>query len=184
MAGNRLRRQAITTMMDFPDLAVSANGGVALYHNEGDGTFKDVTDAAGIHGDGLALGVTFIDYDHDGDLDLYVTRFSDFPLEVPGRPFSFPAGTPRAGQHPLAQQRKRHFHGLDEGAGAGRKRAFGGRNRKRREQRSGRSISSCPAGRKLPSFSSISTKERFAQASPWAAEMPGPTAGIAGARLR
>ncbi|MGA6956246.1 MAG: FG-GAP-like repeat-containing protein, partial [Candidatus Acidiferrales bacterium] len=76
-----------------PDLAVTINGGVMLFHNEGNGTFKEVTEAAGLKTDPqpdvLALGVTFIDYDHDGDLDLYVTRFNAFSLENPGQPFAF-----------------------------------------------------------------------------------------------
>jgi tetratricopeptide (TPR) repeat protein len=80
-----------------PDLAVSLLGRVALYHNEGKGRFKDVTAEAGIHVDGLPLGMSFIDYDHDGDLDLYVTRFNDFPLDVPSQPFTFPPGTKPAG---------------------------------------------------------------------------------------
>ena len=49
-----------------------------LLHNEKNGTFKDVTEAAGIvrrAASGLQLGLTFIDYDHDGDLDLYVTHY-------------------------------------------------------------------------------------------------------------
>ena len=74
-----------------PDLAVTINGRVLLFHNEGNGTFKDVTEAAGLktdpQSDVLALGVTFIDYDHDGDLDLYVTRFNDFPLDESGAAF-------------------------------------------------------------------------------------------------
>src|SRR5207237_8972524 len=42
------------------------------------GQFNDGTEAAGIRSDGLYLGLTFIDYDHDGDLDLFVTRTTGF----------------------------------------------------------------------------------------------------------
>jgi tetratricopeptide (TPR) repeat protein len=54
----------------FVDLAVSRGDGILLLHNQKNGTFKDVAAAAGIKGDGIE-GLTFIDYDHDGDLDLY-----------------------------------------------------------------------------------------------------------------
>jgi len=54
----------------FTDLAVSAPRGILLLHNEKNGTFKDVAPAAGIRYLG-STGLTFIDYDHDGDLDLY-----------------------------------------------------------------------------------------------------------------
>ena len=54
----------------FTDLAVSFYEGILLLHNEKDGTFKDVAGAAGIKSVGID-GLTFIDYDHDGDLDLY-----------------------------------------------------------------------------------------------------------------
>ena len=47
----------------------------ALYRNNGDWTFTDVTDAAGVGDPGFALGGTAGDYDDDGDLDLYVTNF-------------------------------------------------------------------------------------------------------------
>lgn len=43
-----------------------------LYHNNGDGTFSDVTDKAGVRGDGYDMGVAVGDYDNDGRPDLYV----------------------------------------------------------------------------------------------------------------
>jgi len=54
----------------FSDLAVSDFEGMLLLHNEKNGTFKDVAAASGIKSIGIN-GLTFIDYDHDGDLDLY-----------------------------------------------------------------------------------------------------------------
>ena len=47
---------------------------ILLLHNEKNGSFKDMTDAAGITGADENAALTFIDYDHDGDLDLYLTR--------------------------------------------------------------------------------------------------------------
>src|SRR5262245_19826953 len=46
----------------------------ALYRNKGDGTFEDVTDKAGVGlGDRVCVAATFVDYDNDGLLDLFVT---------------------------------------------------------------------------------------------------------------
>lgn len=47
----------------------------ALYRNQGNGTFVDVTDQAGVAYPGWAMGVVTADYDGDGLLDLYVTCF-------------------------------------------------------------------------------------------------------------
>ena len=47
----------------------------ALYQNNGDGTFRDVTQAAGVPGTGYGLGCAWGDYDNDGFPDLYVTQF-------------------------------------------------------------------------------------------------------------
>ena len=45
-----------------------------LYRNNGNGTFTDVTQAAGLAVEGKALGVVAFDYNHDGWLDLYVAN--------------------------------------------------------------------------------------------------------------
>jgi len=45
----------------------------ALYHNNGDGTFTDVTDKAGVGDVGWGMGAVVGDYDNDGFDDLYVT---------------------------------------------------------------------------------------------------------------
>ena len=48
----------------------------ALYHNNGDGTFTDVTDKAGLGGEGhYGQGVAVGDFDNDGWPDLYVTGY-------------------------------------------------------------------------------------------------------------
>jgi hypothetical protein len=45
-----------------------------LYRNEGNNRFTDVSESAGITEKGKALGVTAVDYDHDGRLDLFVAN--------------------------------------------------------------------------------------------------------------
>lgn len=48
----------------------------ALYHNNGDGTFTDVTDKAGVGGEGhYGQGVAIGDFDNDGYPDIYVTGY-------------------------------------------------------------------------------------------------------------
>jgi hypothetical protein len=44
-----------------------------LYRNNGDGTFTDVTESAGLKGIGYSMGVAAGDYDNDGYVDLYIT---------------------------------------------------------------------------------------------------------------
>ncbi len=47
-----------------------------LFRNNGDGTFTDVTEKAGLAGVGYSMGVAAGDYDNDGFVDLYVTGFN------------------------------------------------------------------------------------------------------------
>jgi enediyne biosynthesis protein E4 len=62
------------------DLFVTYYGQSALFHNRSDGTFDDVTDAAGFHVSAPRwdTGCTFFDYDLDGRLDLAVTSYLEF----------------------------------------------------------------------------------------------------------
>jgi tetratricopeptide (TPR) repeat protein len=57
----------------LPDLAVALTDRVILYRNLGHGKFEDVTVKVGITQMNNPRGLTFVDFDHDGDLDLFVT---------------------------------------------------------------------------------------------------------------
>ena len=57
----------------LPDVAVAMSDRVLLFKNHGGGKFTDVTAAAGVQPANQPNGITFVDYDHDGDLDLFVT---------------------------------------------------------------------------------------------------------------
>jgi len=62
------------------DLYVTNFGPSVLYRNNGDGTFTDVTEAAGVK-DGLyAASAAWADYDLDGRPDLYVANYVDFTM--------------------------------------------------------------------------------------------------------
>ena len=55
------------------DLAVALEDGALLFRNLGHGKFQDVTAEAGLAAKNRPAGITFVDYDHDGDLDLFLT---------------------------------------------------------------------------------------------------------------
>src|SRR6266700_1185490 len=52
----------------------------ALYHNNGNGTFTDVTQKAGVGDPRWSTGAAFVDYDNDGKLDLFVSNYVDFDV--------------------------------------------------------------------------------------------------------
>ncbi len=57
------------------DLYVTYYGKNILYHNEGNGTFRDVTARAGVGAGGFSTSAVFADFDGDGLPDLYVARY-------------------------------------------------------------------------------------------------------------
>jgi hypothetical protein len=65
----------------YPDIYVTNFGKNILYHNNGDGTFTDVTAKAGVAAGGWSVSAGFLDYDNDGKLDLFVTRYLDWSVE-------------------------------------------------------------------------------------------------------
>lgn len=62
----------------FTDLYVTSYGQNILYHNNGNGTFTDVTKKSGVAATGWSVSAGFLDYDNDGHLDLFVTRYLDW----------------------------------------------------------------------------------------------------------
>jgi hypothetical protein len=70
----------------------------ALYHNNGDGTFTDVTQRAGVGGEGhYGQGVAVGDFDNDGYPDLYVTGYNYAILYRNNRDGTFTDVTSKAG---------------------------------------------------------------------------------------
>jgi len=67
----------------WDDLFCSFWGHNILFHNNGDGTFTDVTHKAGLYEDRVrwGTGCTWLDYDRDSFLDLFVANYIDLDLE-------------------------------------------------------------------------------------------------------
>ena len=66
------------------DLAVALDDAVLLFRNLGKGKFKDVTAESGLAARNRPSGITVVDYDHDGNLDLLLTGSSLSPDCAPG----------------------------------------------------------------------------------------------------
>ncbi len=103
------------------DLFVTAFGPDTLYRNNGDGTFTDVTAAAGVSDPLWSTSAAFFDYDRDGDLDLFVANYLDFTV-AGNKPCNDSARRARllrparvsAGARPAVSQRgQRPFHRRD-----------------------------------------------------------------------
>ncbi len=79
----------------FDDLFISYYGKNALYKNNGKGAFTDVSEKAGVAGQSnkptrWGSGAAFVDYDKDGDLDLFVANYIDLDLKTAPTPETGP----------------------------------------------------------------------------------------------
>jgi YVTN family beta-propeller protein len=74
----------------YMDVMITGLGGLtpqpndALYRNNGDGTFTNVTAQAGIPVRNLGRGIAWGDYNNDGNIDVYIARGSDGPVPPDG----------------------------------------------------------------------------------------------------
>src|SRR5215472_10838103 len=68
----------------FDDLFITCWGQNLLFHNNGNGTFTDVTEKAGLIHPGVRFGsgCTWVDYDRDGRLDLFVAHYMVFDRDA------------------------------------------------------------------------------------------------------
>jgi hypothetical protein len=65
----------------WPDIYLANHGPNALYHNQGNGSFREVTGRARVGNPGNSVAATWLDYDRDGLLDLYVGNYIEFDPE-------------------------------------------------------------------------------------------------------
>jgi len=83
----------------FPDIYMTGYRHSVLLHNNGDGTFTDVTEKAGVGNDGnWGTAAGWFDYDRDGHLDLLVTNYVQYDVDHP-----IVCGDWRPGRHELPQ---------------------------------------------------------------------------------
>jgi enediyne biosynthesis protein E4 len=68
----------------FPDIFITGFPSSALFHNNGDGTFTDVTQSAALHNSGRwGAGAAWFDYDRDGYLDLVIANYAVLSVDSP-----------------------------------------------------------------------------------------------------
>ena len=117
-------RSATTTATDFPIIYVTQYGRNILYHNNGNGTFTDVTEKAGVAAPGGAPALSGSTTTTTGRLDLFVCQFAEFDAALgcgtdgDGRaPLLHSANLQAAAKLALSQQRRWNVHRRKPGTG-------------------------------------------------------------------
>ena len=104
----------------WPDLYVSNLGQPnRLYHNQGDGTFRDVAPATGVVSPRASFPAWFWDFDNDGYLDLFVAAYSATVADIAAAHFG----------HPLSVEQARLYRGDGQGGFADVSKTVTSRNR-------------------------------------------------------
>lgn len=97
----------------WPDLFFAGHPRCALYHNNRDGTFTDVTRASGLGREGFWIGCGTGDYDNDGRIDLFVTGYHTCALYHNNGHGGFTDVTAKAGIQDRAYQTSCTFADID-----------------------------------------------------------------------
>jgi len=94
----------------YSDLFVTNYGRNMLYHNNGNGTFTDVTAVAGVGEDSFSASAAFLDYDRDGYLDLFVTRYNAFTVQGNKKCYNYAGGREYCGPGDYASLASKLYH--------------------------------------------------------------------------
>src|SRR5713101_3781086 len=166
----------------FSDLALSTVGGILLLHNDKGNKFVDVTQAAGLPQNRLSAGsssiqwwaLNFVDYDHDGDLDLLVTAEAVQLIADEKQPkwdvWPGPAMVWRNNGNGTFTKVSKDL-GLSEAAALS---AIG------TDYNNDRAVDLVITGSaKAPTIFENPREGKFPARQPWSSSMPGPTVGVA-----
>jgi hypothetical protein len=100
----------------FVDLYVTCLGKNRLLHNNGNGTFTDVTEAAGVGDvDAWHTSAAWVDFDRDGKLDLFVCRYVEWDFTTHRVCTGIGRGEDYCSPQSFSPERSRLFHNLGNG---------------------------------------------------------------------
>jgi hypothetical protein len=97
----------------WPDIYITGYGASKLYRNNGNGTFTDVTEHAGVDNKLWGTSAAFFDYDNDGYLDLYVCNYLTY--DERDLPCTFYDGKPYCAIQKFKGSASRLFHNNRDG---------------------------------------------------------------------